>query len=107
MCDTAEQVLAEVLNNVVQHAHAEDPEGLIELETLRAGDGVICSIRDNGMAMPELTLPLGALIELGEGPEHYPERGFGWFLIHTLTQDLDYRRIDGWNLLSFRISCTL
>jgi serine/threonine-protein kinase RsbW len=52
--------------------------------------------------MPKDGLPEGRLVTLAETAT-LPEGGFGWFLIRTLSRDLDYRREGGRNLLSFRL----
>jgi serine/threonine-protein kinase RsbW len=104
ICNTGEQVLAEVLNNVVEHAQAGRPDGQIELDTHLGTDGVICSVRDDGAEMPGQELPEGKLHDLTMGLDHLPEGGFGWYLIHTLTEDLYYERKNGWNRLNFRIT---
>ena len=105
-CATAEQVLAEVLNNVVEHAHNEDPNGKVRLSCAAEGSDLVIEVRDNGRPMPDLKLPEGNLAEVSGALEDLPEGGFGWFLIHMLTQDLSYRRDDGWNHLQFRIPGT-
>ena len=102
-CDTAEQVLAEVLNNVVKHAQAGCPDGLIELATSRSGDGMVCDVRDDGAPMPGLCLPVGDMAAIDGDLASLPEGGFGWFMIRTLTEDLYYERRDGCNHLHFRI----
>jgi len=95
-----EIVLAEVLNNVVEHAYADGP-GEIILHLRCVQGGVICRIRDFGRAMPGLALPRGAAI--GPDPVELPEGGFGWHLIRCLTEDLQYCRRDSRNELSFRL----
>jgi len=98
---TTEIVLAEVLNNIVEHAYAAGP-GEIGL-TLRYGaPDLWCEIADAGLPMPNATLPDGQGPVLGPG-DALPEGGFGWFLIRTLTEDLAYQRTDGRNLLCFRL----
>jgi len=104
ICDTGEQVLAEVLNNVVEHAQAGRPHGQIELDTRLGTDGVICAVRDDGTEMPGRELPQGQLHDLTAHIDDLPEGGFGWHMIHTLTEDLSYDRQNGWNRLVFRIS---
>ncbi len=104
ICSTGEQVLAEVLNNVVEHAQAGRPEGQIELDTRLGNDGVICAVRDDGAEMPDQQLPLGKLHDLTMTLNDLPEGGFGWYIIHTLTKDLCYERKNGWNRLEFRIT---
>jgi len=97
-----EIVLAEVLNNVVEHAYATKA-GVIEV-TLHLGDaGLLCRIVDSGAPLPGLRLPAGGLPRTGTGGD-MPEGGFGWHLIRTLSQDLSYRRIGRRNLLSFRLN---
>lgn len=99
-CGTAEIVLAEALNNVVEHAYAASP-GEIELTVTLSGGALTCTIRDQGRPMPG-ALPAGTLPALAP-PDHIPEGGFGWHLIRALSRDLHYRRQDGHNLLSFRV----
>lgn len=94
----AEIVLAEALNNVVEHAYAE-AGGEIEFELVPERDGLRCSIVDRGAAMPGLRLPEGAL-PAGDQPA---EGGFGWFLIRSLARDLRYDRVEGTNRLSFSL----
>jgi serine/threonine-protein kinase RsbW len=101
--DTAEQVLAEVLNNIVEHALAGRQDGQIHLIVKTSGNGLTVRIRDNGCAMPGGSLPLGQLSPLSDTIDSLPEGGFGWYIIHNLTQDLCYLRKPGWNTLSFRI----
>lgn len=96
----AEIVLAEVLNNIVEHAYAAGP-GRIELTLRQDGDGLRCTIADEGCPMPGGAPPDGRLP--AADPDDLPEGGFGWHMIRTLTRDLAYRRDGGRNLLSFRL----
>jgi serine/threonine-protein kinase RsbW len=101
---TAELVLAEVLNNVVEHAYAAEA-GEIAV-TLRLGPaGLRCTVVDSGRPMPQGLLPDAHAPEV-TGPEasDLPEGGFGWFLIRSLSQDLCYRREEGRNQLCFRLA---
>ena len=95
---TVEIVLAEVLNNIVEHAYAEAP-GQITLEMSLRPDKVECSICDTGAQMPGLALPEGKLAS--RDPDNLPEGGFGWFLIRSLTEDLRYARQNDANHLYF------
>lgn len=96
----AELVLAEVLNNIAEHAYADGP-GLIEVQVAAQGDGLACYVRDRGAPMPGGVPPSGGL-PAATGPD-LPEGGFGWHLIRTLTRDLSYARDRGGNRLTFRI----
>ena len=98
---TAELVLAEVLNNVAEHAYGE-ATGPVTVCLARTDGGVRCVIVDQGQAMPGGILPEGRLPPAAEVPlDDLPEGGFGWFLIRSLTQDLRYSRVDGCNRLHF------
>lgn len=96
---TAELVLAEVLNNVVEHAYARYPGEIAVTIRLVAGD-LHCTVTDRGVPMPQDRLPQGAPPAL-DGD--LPEGGFGWNLIRTLTTNLRYRRIGTMNQLEFSL----
>lgn len=100
--DTAQIVLAEALNNIVEHAYAHT-SGEIEVTVDVSPLGLTCRIMDAGLPLPGGALPQGALPALRLGDD-LPEGGFGWHLIRTLSEDLDYRREGGRNFLTFRIS---
>lgn len=97
---TAEIVLAEVLNNIVEHAYTSDT-GEIEIKLRLSRNQLVCRITDSGRPMPEGQIPAGVLATINSSDP--PEGGFGWHLIRTLSKDLCYRRVDGRNLLSFRL----
>ncbi len=97
-----ELVLAEVLNNVVEHAYQECDIGVIELEVLRDEDEIRVKVLDDGVPMPGGSMPGGRPHDLDNlGEQDLPEGGFGWFLIRELTHDLHYRRDGNRNHLSF------
>lgn len=100
---TAELVLAEVLNNVVEHAYA-DQSGPVSVMISQTPQGLRCAITDRGKAMPGGRLPDGNRPDpLGKALEDLPEGGFGWHLIHSLTADLRYARVDDGNQLQFTL----
>lgn len=100
----AELVLAEVLNNVAEHAYGE-AGGKAEIRLCKQADGVRFLIIDQGRPMPDGRLPEG---RLPGGPdlalEDLPEGGFGWHLIRSLCTDLSYARVGGQNRLSFAMT---
>lgn len=100
---TLELVLAEVLNNIVEHAFAEAGPGRIELTITRVSLGLACRVVDDGAPMPGGMLPAGRLPSNSVALEDLPEGGFGWFLIRDLTRELSYVRDGGRNLLMFRL----
>jgi serine/threonine-protein kinase RsbW len=95
----AEIVLAEALNNIVEHAYAGG-DGQIELTIRLNGQGLNFRIVDHGAPMPNNALPSGSLGD----PSDLPEGGFGWYLIRTLSEDLSYHRFEGHNQLTFRLT---
>lgn len=98
---TAELLLAEALNNVVEHAYARWP-GDIRVSLRPEGTHIQVRITDQGLPMPGGAPPRGTLPEI-EAQEDLPEGGFGWFLIRSLSEDLSYLRLGDSNALSFRI----
>lgn len=90
--DMWELVLAEVLNNIVEHAYGDRPDGEIlfsvdiDQRTLKA-----CFI-DKGASMPEGVLPIGTPASVDVEKQLLPEGGFGWFLIQSLSDHLIYER---------------
>jgi serine/threonine-protein kinase RsbW len=98
---TAEIVLSEALNNIVEHAYAAG-SGMIEVSVQIARGALICTIVDQGLPMPGEELPAGRLPEV-RGVDDLPEGGFGWHMIRALSNDLAYRRIEGRNELRFSL----
>ncbi|MBL4916661.1 ATP-binding protein [Szabonella alba] len=96
---TAEIVMAEILNNIVEHAYAGEG-GRIEMALQDGEGGLHCSISDRGRPFPLGEPPAGGLPDLSDD---LPEGGFGWALIRAYAEDLNYERRDGWNHLRFRI----
>jgi serine/threonine-protein kinase RsbW len=104
---TVELVMAEVFNNIVEHAYADTPGGIIEVAVASQDNGLHFTVVDSGAPMPDNQVPLGNRALLDCELENLPEGGFGWFLIRDLARDLDYCRDGGKNRLSFRISVGL
>lgn len=103
---TIELVLAEALNNVVEHAYREDPDHSFVLTSSVSEAGLAVRMTDQGVPMPGLALPSGNLPDIDTGLQDLPEGGFGWALIHTLTEELTYQRVDDQNVTSFIIPMT-
>jgi serine/threonine-protein kinase RsbW len=101
---TVQLVLAEALNNIVEHAYAGTSGDHISISVQEGRDGLHCRLGDSGAPMPDGRAPLGSCPGPGEAIEDHPESGFGWFLIRNLARDLQYRRVDGCNELTFRIA---
>jgi len=96
-----ELVLAEVLNNVAEHAYRGRPDGCIELR-MEYGDPVLhFSVEDLGVPMPGGTLPAGNAPPTSVDTPDMPEGGFGWFIIRQLVDDISYQCHEGRNVLRF------
>lgn len=102
---SAEVVLGEVLNNIVEHAYGAGRSGRIAVCLHRAGQVLRFHVLDEGGALPRARLPEGRLPALDGTLEEMPEGGFGWYLVHRLANDLSYKRTEGRNELAFSIFC--
>lgn len=102
--DDTQIVLAEVLNNIAEHAYDAHEIGRIHVDMWLGTDHLSCLIRDRGNAMPSNRLPLALRPEIEDFKvQDLPEGGFGWLLIHEMTAILRYRRVDGENRLFMQI----
>lgn len=99
-----ELVLAEILNNIVEHAYAGENGGVIEIQLSQTSSGLWCTIIDTGAMMPNGEPPLGLRTNLNCEIVDLPEGGYGWFLIRELARDLEYIHLKGQNRLSFRMA---
>jgi len=105
---TVELVMAEALNNIVEHAYpGDDPTGSIEITCEHAKDGLHLTVVDTGQGMPDGQTPVGAAVDLDVDLCDMPEGGFGWFLIKDLAKDVVYRRDALENHLSLRLAVAL
>ncbi|WP_068115746.1 ATP-binding protein [Tropicimonas marinistellae] len=103
-CVRAEVVLAEVMNNVTEHAFRCRLPGFLSVSILRDGRSLCVTVEDNGAPMPGNCLPQGHPQDLTVDLGDLPEGGFGWYLIRELTEDLCYQRRNEVNLLTFRLT---
>lgn len=96
-------VLAEALNNVVEHAFGDKTGKDITLIIRQRSKSLLVEIRDSGRPMPKGRAPMGnhPMTEFNQF-DSMPEGGYGWFLIRELVQDLVYDRQDEENILFFR-----
>ncbi len=100
---TIELVLAETLNNIAEHAFPVHDDAVIAVHLRTTTDRFHVAVHDNGKAMPGLTLPSGTLPDHDVARADLPEGGFGWFLIRSQTDALEYRRDTSGNHLSYSI----
>ena len=102
-CGIVEFVLAEVLNNIVEHAYAGNAAGFVELDLERREGALAFEMRDWGHPMPGSAAPDGQPKDLEVPIPDLPEGGFGWHLIRSLTLDLSYDRTGSANVLRFLV----
>lgn len=105
----AELVLAEVMNNIVQHGTgrgkkpASDAAGMavtIHLTVARHKGGLCCAVLDDGRPLPPSCLLADApAVDLVVPPCG----GFGWPIVRALTRSLFYYREGPRNVLSFNV----
>ena len=89
-----ESALAELFNNIVEHAYADEGSGALLCTVAKTQAGVVVDVIDHGKAMPGRTLPDGDLPDLNVDYLELPEGGFGWFIIKSQTDGLSYERRD-------------
>ena len=102
---TAELVLAEALNNVVEHAYSDTPRGKIQIDLNITGSTVGITITDHGQAMPGGQLPLSlgpAQLDCASRAD-LPEGGWGWQVIRGCVAAVTYQRAGNENLLNIDI----
>lgn len=88
--------LAEALDNVIEHAYAERPGGVLLVEAAVEGDGgVRLLVRDRGPEFDPTAVP-------GPAPVPHQEASFGGFglkLVRGLVDEVRYERRNGENRL--------
>ncbi len=94
-------VVAEALNNVVEHAYKYAEDGDIEIDVLLEKSMLTIEINDFG---PAFDLPaVSGPTEINEQQlENLPEGGFGWKLILMLMDVVSLKRRDNRNYLTLR-----
>lgn len=103
MLGTVEIVLAEVTNNIVEHAYPIENAGTITLSCTRRDGHIRFEIIDQGKMLPGGEVPSKQCHDLTSDLQDLPEGGFGWGLIRDMTADLAYRRYEERNILRFKI----
>lgn len=119
-----EIVLAEAMNNIIDHARLDPARDRISLRIRADPAGLHCHLADAGQepvpsktartspAAPRLAgSPSTAGHPLENRPRQAPftdrhllaERGFGWLLIHAIARDITCARAGGLNHLTLRI----
>ena len=100
MLDRVEIVLAEAVNNVVEHAYAGRDTGDVGVDYHLSQDRLTILVTDTGHPFPEESLPPGQPAPIDGPRDSLPEGGFGWLLIRKLASHVSYRRHGATNLLT-------
>ncbi|MFT4959369.1 MAG: serine/threonine-protein kinase RsbW [Paracoccaceae bacterium] len=103
-CSDIEIALAEVVNNVVEHAFDGLPDATGHITCLIEADTLTIEVSDTGRPIPDNQLPTGSRADLSGPMADLPEGGFGWFLIRQIATTVTYERTNGQNrlILEFR-----
>jgi serine/threonine-protein kinase RsbW len=94
-----ELVIAEALNNVVEHAYLYSEEGEIDILVRLRQDQLQVTITDRGCKF-DGPPPLKEMDVENMDFEELPEGGFGWNLIQTLTDSVEFEHKDKQNRLT-------
>ena len=94
--DTVHLVLDELLSNVVRWAYDDGEVHTIEVGVALEPDGLLMTIEDDGRAFDPLAAPAP---DLQAPPDRRPEGGLGIHFVRTLADRVDYRRVDGRNVV--------
>ena len=93
--DDVQVVLAEVINNVVEHAYAGPGFGAVALRVTLTKTSLCLHLTDWGHPFPASVKPAGQMPD----PQDRNEGGYGWFLIRALASRTRYTRKTGQNRL--------
>ena len=99
-----EIILAEVANNIVEHAYPLNESGTVTLSCSKAEQGLRFEVSDRGKILPGGVIPPTKDHDLDAEINHLPEGGFGWGLIRDMTSMLMYKRDEDRNILRFRVA---
>lgn len=100
---TIEIVLAELLNNIVEHAYSDTNNGVIHLNIFLTNGFIEIALHDRGFPMPGLVAPNPPSPNLDLERDDLPEGQFGWYMIRQLCASLDYQRVGEENRICVKI----
>ncbi len=100
--DRLQLVLAEVLNNIVEHGGHGEAGGIIDLKLDGGPSGIEIVVRDDGRPLPRACLENRSSVAESWADEP-PEGGFGWPLILMLADEVKHQRDGNWNSLKVRV----
>lgn len=101
--DRVELVMAEILNNIVEHAYINPQDGDIVIRILSGATHFHIEITDHGRPLPGGRIPAPVFPKLQGRIEDLPEGGFGWLIVHTISNVRTYTRTGRQNHLCLEI----
>jgi len=100
---SVEIILAEVFNNIIEHAYLFEKDRAIALACVRHPNTLSFQFIDQGRPMPSDKVPLPtSYVKFGKLCD-LPEGGFGWNIIRSLANDISYQRRDNSNFLKISV----
>lgn len=103
LISSLEIVLAEALNNVIEHACVGLDDRQFSFFCDFDGRVISITIEDNGRPFPGAMLPDGDAPALSVSLDELPEGGFGWFLIRSICSEVSYTREGSMNRLELKL----
>ncbi|MEM6589948.1 MAG: ATP-binding protein [Pseudomonadota bacterium] len=88
-----EIVLAELFNNIAEHAYQDRGEGEVRCAIEMRGNDLLVEVMDKGDPMPGGEVPEGKPPSMDVDFEDLPEGGFGWFIIRSQVDQLFHERL--------------
>ena len=99
-CAQVELALVEAVNNVIRHAYRGEPGHPVRVAfSVRDGQFAI-EVEDEGLPMPPRPSPVLDFDPADVGS--LPEGGMGLYIIHTVMDEVEFRRHDGVNAMVMR-----
>jgi anti-sigma regulatory factor (Ser/Thr protein kinase) len=91
--------LHEVIANVIGHGYEDSHEHVIRVRLWLDHDQLSLQVADDGVAVNPLLMPRP---DLGLPIEQRPIGGLGIHIMRTMMDDLEYKRVNGQNILTLR-----
>jgi serine/threonine-protein kinase RsbW len=99
-----ELVAAEICNNIAEHGFAGEATGSLCLHVSSVPPDMLLQITDHGAKPPAQLLERPRLPALDVARADLPEGGFGWFLVQSEADVVQYERDKGMNRYCLRFT---
>lgn len=91
-------VLTEAMVNAIRHANANDPQEEVVIRITISDNELVMLVFDHGQGFDIGTIPESACPDA----ELLEEHGRGLFIMRSLMDSVQYRKVDGGNVLEMR-----